>query len=360
MAKLPAFQFYPGDWRKDVGVQSLDYFDRGVWHEMLCLMHESERRGVLVLNGKAMPDEGLARLLGLDKQKLTTTLTTLLTSGVASREPETGAVFCRRMVRDERLREVRAEAGKMGGNPVLLNQKSTTGDKQKSTPSSSSSSSISFSTATAKTNLPEGAKNAPSSSDGQPPDPTGTDSEETKASGETPETPKGAKNQPMVTTREKPQRDSKPAEQNGEALETPTGLFGEAVDPTGAPGDRSSLRGWSTGELPRQLDKALREVFAYYLATMRRNPKTYTFSPLRRHKGEARLEEALRIANGNLENAVVLMKAVVDEVALSDWHMGRDPKTGGRAYCEWESNLFRSTEQFEQWLQKAQKAGVRN
>ena len=49
--KLPAMQFYPGDWRKDIGVQSLSFHDRGVWFEMLMLMHGSERRGVLVLNG---------------------------------------------------------------------------------------------------------------------------------------------------------------------------------------------------------------------------------------------------------------------------------------------------------------------
>jgi hypothetical protein len=135
MGKLPAFQFYPGDWRKDVGVQSLNYFDRGIWHEMICLMHETERRGVLVLNGKAMDDDSLASLLGLDKQILTTTLTTLLTKGVASREQDTGAIYCRRIVRDEKLRQIRSEAGIKGGNPVLLNQKSTTPVKQNPTPS---------------------------------------------------------------------------------------------------------------------------------------------------------------------------------------------------------------------------------
>lgn len=142
MAKLPAFQFYPGDWRKDMGVQSLSFHDRGVWWEMLCLMHESERRGVLVLNGEPIEEERLGRLLGLDKQILTNTITNLLTSGVASREPETGAIYCRRMVRDEYIRKLRSEAGSKGGNPVLLKQKTTTGDKQILTPSSSSSSSI--------------------------------------------------------------------------------------------------------------------------------------------------------------------------------------------------------------------------
>lgn len=143
--KLPAFQFYPGDWRKDMGVQSLSYHDRGIWFEMICLMHESERRGVLVLNGQAMTEEALARMLGLDKQSLSSTITTLLTSGVASREQDSGAIYCRRMVRDENIRKVRSAAGKKGGNPLLLNQKPTTGVKQKSTPSVSSSSSVSSS-----------------------------------------------------------------------------------------------------------------------------------------------------------------------------------------------------------------------
>jgi hypothetical protein len=144
-SKLPAMMWYPGDWRKDVGVQSLTFHDRGVWFEILNLMHGSEQRGMLILNGAAMSEEALARLLGLDKQNLTSTLTTLLTSGVASRDDETGALMCRRMVRDENLRQIRIEAGKKGGNPVLVKQKSTTRLKQESTPSVSSSTSSSTS-----------------------------------------------------------------------------------------------------------------------------------------------------------------------------------------------------------------------
>jgi len=143
--KLPAFQFYVGDWRKDPGVQSLGYHDRGIWFEMLCIMHESPERGKLILNGAKMPEDALARLLGLDNQILSTTLSTLLTYGVASLCEETGAIMSRRMVRDENLRKIRQQAGKMGGNPALLNQNQTTVLKQIETPSSSSSSSISSS-----------------------------------------------------------------------------------------------------------------------------------------------------------------------------------------------------------------------
>ena len=122
--KLPAFQFYPGDWRKDPAVQSLSFHDRGVWFEILCLMHESDRRGILLLNGKPIPNDALARLLGLDRQTLDRTLTRLLEMGVASRCLETGGLLNRRMVRDEGIRKKRQEAGKLGGNPRLLNQTS--------------------------------------------------------------------------------------------------------------------------------------------------------------------------------------------------------------------------------------------
>lgn len=146
--KLPALQFYPGDWRKDVGVQSLSYHDRGVWFEMLMLMHESEQRGKLLLNGAPMPMDALAKVLGLDNQILTNTLTTLATYGVTSICENTGAIMCRRMVRDEHIREIRKKSGRMGGNPALVNQKSnqsaTTGVKQNPTPSSSISSSTSI------------------------------------------------------------------------------------------------------------------------------------------------------------------------------------------------------------------------
>jgi len=141
--KMPAMQFYPADWRKDLAVQSLDYFERGVWFEILCLMHESSERGVLLLNGQAMPDEVIARLLGLDIQTFNQTASKLLTYGVAKRRDSDNAIFSKRMVADEKLCQVRREAGKKGGNPRLLKQNQTTQLKQKPTPSSSSSSSSS-------------------------------------------------------------------------------------------------------------------------------------------------------------------------------------------------------------------------
>jgi hypothetical protein len=148
MNKAPAFQFYPADWRKDPGIQALSRHDQSVWFDLLCIMHESDERGVLLLAGKPIPEDAIARMLNLDNQTCNQTLTTLLTYGVASRRESDGAIYSRRMVKDEALIQIRRNAGKMGGNPLLVKQKPTSPVKQKPTPSSSSSSSSSKGTCT--------------------------------------------------------------------------------------------------------------------------------------------------------------------------------------------------------------------
>ena len=112
--KLPAIQFYPGDWHKDQGVQSLSLMEKGAWFELLLMMHDSDERGVLLVNGQPMPDAVIARRLGLDLEAAAQILATLLYYGVASRRQDDKAFYCRRMVNDESLRQVRAKGGQEG------------------------------------------------------------------------------------------------------------------------------------------------------------------------------------------------------------------------------------------------------
>lgn len=125
-AKLPYLPFYVKDHQDDTGIKLLDFHDKGVWLDMVFTMHTCEPRGKLMVNGNALTDEQIFRMLGLDNQKGTTTLTTLLNYGVARRCPDTGAIMSKRMVEDEKLRKIRQEAGKKGGNPRLLKQNPTT------------------------------------------------------------------------------------------------------------------------------------------------------------------------------------------------------------------------------------------
>lgn len=154
MTKLPAFQFYPGDWRKDPAVQSLDYECRGVWIELLCLMHESSERGKIVIHNRAATDDEIARMLGLSPEIAKQILSKLEANGVAKRCPNTGALMNARMVRDQEIRDAKVEAGRAGGLAKAKQTPSKPPSKSQANRGSSVSSSVSSSSTTTSTTVP--------------------------------------------------------------------------------------------------------------------------------------------------------------------------------------------------------------
>jgi hypothetical protein len=60
----PAFQSYPGDWRRDTALQTCSLAARGLWIEIVCLMHEGEPYDCLRVGAKTIPVELLARMVG--------------------------------------------------------------------------------------------------------------------------------------------------------------------------------------------------------------------------------------------------------------------------------------------------------
>lgn len=113
MPKRPSFQFYPADWLKDTGLQACSFAAQGLWMKMLCIMHESDVYGMLVVNEKPLDEQQLQRLVGGTPRMLEKLLAELEENGVFSRTDE-GVIYCRRMVRDEHIRTVRSEAGRKG------------------------------------------------------------------------------------------------------------------------------------------------------------------------------------------------------------------------------------------------------
>ena len=110
--KLPAMQFYPGDWLKDPNLRRCSHAARGVWIDMLCLMHECEQRGRLATAGVPWTDAEIVRAVGGDPAVTAEALAELGRAGVYSRDD--GAVVCRRMLRDDSMRADRAHAGRRG------------------------------------------------------------------------------------------------------------------------------------------------------------------------------------------------------------------------------------------------------
>src|SRR4030042_4576678 len=110
---LPAMPFYFGDWRKAPEIRALDLDVRMIWFEMMGFMWESTERGYLTINGKPVSNSVITRVIGCDITEFEKALQQLEEFNVFSRR-EDGAIYCRKMVRDEEIRYLKSTAGKQG------------------------------------------------------------------------------------------------------------------------------------------------------------------------------------------------------------------------------------------------------
>jgi hypothetical protein len=118
--KRPSFQFYPADWLRDPSLRACSLAARGLWMDMISYMHEARPYGHLTLPSVA--EDGckdtlrpilpniLARMVGGSANEVEGLLAELEAAGVFSRT-QAGTIFSRRMVNDEKLREIRANGG---------------------------------------------------------------------------------------------------------------------------------------------------------------------------------------------------------------------------------------------------------
>lgn len=114
--KRPASQFYWGDWLRDTALRSCSLAARGLWIDMLALMHEGTPYGHLRVGDTLITTDRLARMVGEAPGRVRALLAELEAAGVFSRD-EGRAIYSRRMVKDERIRNARA----IGGAKSLAN-----------------------------------------------------------------------------------------------------------------------------------------------------------------------------------------------------------------------------------------------
>ena len=104
-------KFWPQDWRGDVALRGCSVAARGLWIDMVCLMHEANPYGHLTVNGKAMNARHLATLTGLAEKEAVRLLAELEGAGIFSKAGD-GTIYSRRMVRDyEKSEEGRRNIG---------------------------------------------------------------------------------------------------------------------------------------------------------------------------------------------------------------------------------------------------------
>lgn len=126
MPQMPFLKFFPNDWLAEPTIRVCSVAARGLWMDMLSLMHLSPRRGyLLAATGSPISPEQLARLTGCSADDVTRLLAELRSSGTFNCTDD-GTIYNRRMVRDEGKREKCSEAGRRGGgNPNIRKENIT-------------------------------------------------------------------------------------------------------------------------------------------------------------------------------------------------------------------------------------------
>lgn len=110
--KLPAIHLYPGDWLRD-SVSGCSLPAQGLWLRLLFVAHDAERCGFMFANDSPESKAAVARRCGCNFDEFETLIKELFAAGVPGIQD--GFVISRRMVRDAKLRGVRARAGRKGG-----------------------------------------------------------------------------------------------------------------------------------------------------------------------------------------------------------------------------------------------------
>lgn len=129
----PWLKFYPTDWRSDPKLRMCGLAARGLWIEMISIMHEASPYGHLLVSGLAPTDAQLAVLVGTSPDQIPALRGELESAGVFSRTRE-GVIYSRRMTRVAKKSAVAKKNGKNGGNPTLLKQRgNSASDNQKPT-----------------------------------------------------------------------------------------------------------------------------------------------------------------------------------------------------------------------------------
>lgn len=118
----PAMLFYVNDWLGSADLRLCSLAARGLWIDLLCVMHTAEKRGFLQANGSKLEANDIAKLVSAPEAEVKQAVSNLERWGVFSRDGE-GSIYCRRMVKESGLSSKRAAAGRKGGLASKLQAK---------------------------------------------------------------------------------------------------------------------------------------------------------------------------------------------------------------------------------------------
>jgi hypothetical protein len=124
-------KFVWSDWANDPALKLCSLAAQGLWMRLLCIAHDANPRGHVLVNGRKPTDEELVTITGIGTKgtrlvrsvyQFRTLVVQLIENGVCSQTAD-GVLVSRRMVRDEEIHERAVNAGKKGGNPNVRGPK---------------------------------------------------------------------------------------------------------------------------------------------------------------------------------------------------------------------------------------------
>ncbi|WP_144445568.1 hypothetical protein [Inquilinus limosus] len=132
-SKRPWMKFFPSDWQADQLLGMCSLAARGLWMEMLAIMHRADPHGHLLVNGKKPSDEQLAALARAPVDQVRALTHELEEAGVFSRS-RNGTIYSRRMTTDEKKRKDGETAALTGGSVPGSRRSQAAGNKGKIPP----------------------------------------------------------------------------------------------------------------------------------------------------------------------------------------------------------------------------------
>lgn len=133
MSARPWDKFYYSDWRADPALGMCSLAARGLWLEMLALMHEADPRGYLLINGNPPDETQLAALARCPSDHVPVLLAELEKAGVFNRRRDS-VIYSRRQVRDEKRRKDGEKAAKSGTIPGSRRDRQASDKRQEKSP----------------------------------------------------------------------------------------------------------------------------------------------------------------------------------------------------------------------------------
>lgn len=117
----PYLPLYVQDYLTDEKLSMCSWATQGIYIKLLCLLHKSDPYGTILLKQNDKHTQNIAlnfaikitKLLPIDKDTLCGALSELIEEGCLTIQNDT--LFQKRMVRDNEISEIRADAGSRGG-----------------------------------------------------------------------------------------------------------------------------------------------------------------------------------------------------------------------------------------------------